>query len=173
MAKTILITGGTRSGKSRLAEEKARGFAPPRAYLATGSAGDGEMAERIARHRLRRGSDWETIEEGLLLPESLREHDGRYGVILVDCLTLWVSNLLFRYDGDGARVLAEAGRLRETLAALATPTILVTNEVGMGIVPENRLARLFRDLAGETNELVASAADEVYVCISGLPLRLK
>jgi adenosylcobinamide kinase / adenosylcobinamide-phosphate guanylyltransferase len=169
----ILITGGARSGKSRFAEAKALEFRSPLCYVATGSAGDAEMAERIARHRARRGKEWETVEEPLRLPEVLREHDGRYGCFLVDCLTLWISNLLFHHGEDRVSVLEEVRLLAETLPALATPVILVTNEVGMGIVPENRLARLFRDLAGEANEIVATAADEVYVCFSGLPLRLK
>ncbi|BEH11537.1 bifunctional adenosylcobinamide kinase/adenosylcobinamide-phosphate guanylyltransferase [Geobacter sulfurreducens subsp. ethanolicus] len=172
MAQIIFITGGARSGKSRLAEELAARRGAPLGYLATGSAGDGEMAERIARHRTRRGDSWTTIEEPLALAESLAAHDGRFAAILVDCVTLWLSNLLFSLD-DPARVLKEVELLTRTFSTLRTPLIIVSNEVGMGIVPENRLARQFRDLAGEANERIAAAADEVYVTFSGLPLRLK
>ncbi|BDV44412.1 adenosylcobinamide kinase/adenosylcobinamide phosphate guanyltransferase [Geotalea uraniireducens] len=172
MAKVIFISGGARSGKSRLAERLAAEFGAPRGYLATGGAGDAEMAERIERHRARRGSEWQTVEEPLALAAALREHDGRFRVLLVDCVTLWLTNLLLGSD-DGAGALAEVKELAALLPQLTTPVILVSNEVGMGIVPDNQLARRFRDLAGEANELLAAAADEVYVTFSGLPLRLK
>uniref|UniRef100_A0A831UC27 Adenosylcobinamide kinase n=1 Tax=Geobacter metallireducens TaxID=28232 RepID=A0A831UC27_GEOME len=172
MARVIFITGGARSGKSRLAERIADGFGAPLGYLATGAAGDGEMAERIARHRQRRGDAWTTIEEPLELAGALRENDGRFGAVLVDCVTLWLTNLLLAY-GDSGRCLERVRELTALFPLLATPVILVSNEVGMGIVPENRLARQFRDLAGEANELIAAAADEVHVTFSGLPLRLK
>ncbi|RNC69230.1 MAG: bifunctional adenosylcobinamide kinase/adenosylcobinamide-phosphate guanylyltransferase [Desulfuromonadales bacterium] len=172
MARIVFITGGARSGKSRLAEGLAAGFGAPLGYLATGSAGDGEMAERIARHQARRGDEWTTIEEPCDLSGALRENDGRFGAILVDCVTLWLTNLLFRYD-DPAAVLTDVEKLTALFPLLRTPVIFVSNEVGMGIVPENRLARQFRDLAGEANERIAAAADEVYVTFSGLPLRLK
>ena len=173
MGQVILITGGARSGKSRIAEGRVLSFGAPLCYVATGASGDAEMAERIARHRERRGPEWETLEEPLLLPEALRERDGRYSAFLVDCMTLWISNLLFRHEENPGEVLSAVRRLVETLPALVTPVVLVTNEVGMGIVPENRLARLFRDLAGEANEIIAAAADEVYVAFSGISLRLK
>lgn len=172
MAKVIFITGGARSGKSRLAEELARGYGAPMGYVATGSAGDGEMAERIARHRARRGLDWQTMEEPLALREVLAGHDGYFKVMLVDCITLWLTNLLLQRE-DPAPALAAVKNLTESFPLFATPLILVSNEVGMGIVPENRLARIFRDLAGEANELLGKAADEVYVMFSGMPLRLK
>jgi adenosylcobinamide kinase/adenosylcobinamide-phosphate guanylyltransferase len=172
MAKIIFITGGARSGKSRLAEEIAQRQGEPLLYVATGQAGDGEMAERIARHRERRGPAWQTIEEPQALAEVLTGHDGYFGAVLVDCVTLWLTNLLLATD-DSAAVLAQVRRLTALFGTLQTPVILVSNEVGMGIVPENRLARTFRDLAGEANELIAAAADEVYVMFSGLPLKLK
>lgn len=172
MTKVIFISGGARSGKSRLAERLAAEFGAPRGYLATGSAGDAEMAARIERHRARRGAEWQTVEEPLALAAALREHDGRFRVLLVDCVTLWLTNLLLASDG-GAGALAEVEALAALLPRLTTPVILVSNEVGMGIVPDNPLARRFRDLAGEANELLAAAADEVYVTFSGLPLRLK
>jgi adenosylcobinamide kinase/adenosylcobinamide-phosphate guanylyltransferase len=172
MSNIILITGGARSGKSRLAEELAARFGAPRGYLATAAAGDGEMAARIARHQARRGEEWQTLEEPCDILSVLRGHDGWFRVVLVDCVTLWLTNLLLRY-GDAARALAEVRALAAAFGELSTPLVLVSNEVGMGIVPENVLARSFRDLAGEANELLAAASDEVYVCFSGLPLKLK
>ena len=173
MAETILITGGTRSGKSRLAEELAARRGTPRLYLATGRAGDVEMAARIARHRERRGEEWQTIEEPLDLAGVLTGHDGWFRAVLVDCVTLWLTNLFFHHAEESGPVLEEVRRLATLLPTLQSPVILVTNEVGMGIVPDNSLARKFRDLAGETNEILAAAADEVYVTFSGLPLKLK
>jgi adenosylcobinamide kinase/adenosylcobinamide-phosphate guanylyltransferase len=172
MAKVIFITGGARSGKSRLAEQLAAGFGAPLGYIATGQAGDGEMAERIARHRARRGPDWQTMEEPIDLAGVIRGHDGHFQALLVDCVTLCLTNLLLKYD-DPTQALAEVRALVELLPVIRTPLILVSNEVGMGIVPDNRLARSFRDLAGEANELLAAAADEVYVTFAGLPLKLK
>ncbi len=172
MAKVIFITGGARSGKSRLAEQLAAGYGAPLGYIATGQAGDSEMAERIARHRARRGPDWQTMEEPLDLAGVIRGHDGHFQAMLVDCVTLWLTNLLLKYD-DATQALAEVRALVELFSVTRTPLILVSNEVGMGIVPDNRLARTFRDLAGEANELLAAAADEVYVTFSGLPLKLK
>jgi len=172
MSTTIFITGGARSGKSRLAERLAEGFGAPLCYIATGEARDGEMAERIDRHRQRRGSAWQTVEEPLQLVEAIREKDGRCRAILVDCITLWITNLLFHHDAVEP-VFVEVRTLAELLPTLQTPLILVSNEVGMGIVPENALARSFRDLAGHTNQILAEAADEAYVTISGIPLKIK
>lgn len=172
MAKVIFITGGARSGKSRLAEQLAAGYGAPLGYIATGQAGDGEMVERIARHLARRGPDWQTMEEPLDLVGVIRGHDGHFRVLLVDCVTLWLTNLLLKYD-DATQALAEVRALVELFPVIQTPLILVSNEVGMGIVPDNRLGRTFRDLAGEANELLAAAADEVHVIFAGLPLKLK
>lgn len=172
MARVIFITGGARSGKSRLAERLVADHGAPLGYVATGAGGDGEMAERIARHRARRGDDWTTVEEPLDLAGALASNDGRFNAVLVDCVTLWLTNLLLAWD-DPPRILTEIEKLTELFPALTTPLVIVSNEVGLGIVPENRLARQFRDLAGEANELIAAAADEVYVTFSGLPLRLK
>lgn len=172
MSRIIFITGGARSGKSRLAEELAGRLGGPLGYIATGEAKDAEMRERIARHRQRRGPAWQTVEEPLELADVVIEHDNQFNGMLVDCVTLWLANLLGKYT-DPQRVLAEVASFIALFAALKTPLFLVSNEVGMGIVPENALARTFRDLAGEANELLAKAADEVYVMFSGLPLRLK
>ncbi len=172
MAKSIFITGGARSGKSRLAESLAENEGNPLCYIATGRAGDTEMADRIAAHKARRGEKWNTVEEPVLLAEAIKTADGRFRAILVDCITLWLTNLLLA-DEDADRALEEVGKLAALLPELTTPLILVSNEVGMGIVPDNPLARTFRDLAGRANEILAEAADEVYVTISGMPLRLK
>jgi adenosylcobinamide kinase/adenosylcobinamide-phosphate guanylyltransferase len=172
MSEIIFITGGARSGKSRLAEELAERLGGPLGYIATGEPKDAEMQERITRHQERRGPAWQTIEEPLNLVKALREHDYRFNGMLVDCITLWLANLLGRYD-DPQKVLDGVVSFIAAFPALKTPLFLVSNEVGMGIVPENALARTFRDLAGEANELLANAADEVYVMFSGLPLKLK
>lgn len=177
MAVHTLITGGVRSGKSRLAEQHATAYGAPLCYLATAQALDDEMTERIAQHRIRRGPDWQTVEEPLLVPQTLALLDGRYRAILVDCITLWLTNLLLARDPDQIdledHILGDLHRLTATLREMSTPVILVTNEVGMGIVPEHRLGRLFRDLAGQANQLLAASCDEVYAVISGLPLKLK
>ena len=166
-SRIILVTGGARSGKSALAERLAGQFDMPRIYIATATAGDKEMRERIARHREIRGSGWRTVEESLDLAGALRRTDGQ-GVRLVDCLTLWLSNSI--RDDDFA---AETGPLCATLAAQKSPVVLVTNELGLGIVPENALARRFRDAHGLMNQAVAATADQVWMSVSGLPLRLK
>ena len=172
MSRIILVTGGARSGKSRFAERLALTFGTPLGYLATCESLDTEMDERVERHRKRRGLEWMTIEEPLRLTEMLAANDGRYRAVLVDCVTLWLSNLLLAHEKP-ERVMATVRELVEAAPKFVTPLIFVTNEVGMGIVPENRLARVFRDLAGEANELLATAADEVHVVFAGLPLRLK
>ena len=177
MAHTIFITGGARSGKSAYAEQLALGFGAPLGYLATARAWDREMDDRIARHRQRRGESWHTIEEPLALARALGDHDGQFRAILVDCLTLWLTNLLLQEEepGEGAeeRILAEVKLLEETLAAMTTPVIVVSNEVGLGIVPDNKLGRLFRDIAGRANQILAAAAHEAWMVVSGIPLRLK
>jgi len=177
MTLHTLITGGVRSGKSRFAESLAMTHGAPLCYLATAQALDSEMDERIRRHRNRRDAAWQTVEEPLLLPQTLARLDGSYRAILVDCITLWLTNLLLsRYPdqiGPEEDLLNDLHRLSATLREMSTPVILVTNEVGMGIVPEHRLGRLFRDLAGQANQILAASCGEVYAMISGLPLKLK
>jgi adenosylcobinamide kinase/adenosylcobinamide-phosphate guanylyltransferase len=177
MAQIIFITGGARSGKSSFAEKRAREFGAPLGYLATAQTLDSEMDERVRRHRQRRGGEWSTIEEPVYLPQALARCDGQYHAVLVDCLTLWLSNLLFKYEDAGERVEEriheDLQRLKGTLQGMVTPVILVSNEVGMGIVPDNAQARMFRDIAGSANQTLAGAADEVHAVISGIPLRLK
>ncbi len=177
MAYTIFVTGGARSGKSLFAEIRTQEFGAELVYLATAEALDSEMEERVKRHHERRGADWITIEEPIHLSQALARCDGQYRAILVDCVTLWLSNLLFKYE-DAAenieeRILEDLQRLKSTLHGMVTPVILVSNEVGMGIVPDNSLSRLFRDIAGTTNQALAATADEAHVVISGIPLKLK
>ncbi len=170
--RLALILGGTRSGKSGYALELAKNFSAPRLYLATAEAGDEEMAARIAKHRQDRGVGWDTIEVPLELTGAIAAAQGRYQVILADCLTLWLSNWLIR-GGDSTELQGVCLDLVNTLKKNATPTILVSNEVGWGIVPENRLAREFRDWAGWLHQLLAAAADLVVLMVAGLPLIVK
>lgn len=164
----ILITGGARSGKSTRAEARARAFPGKPVYVATAEALDAEMRERIAKHRARRGSAWLERETPLELVAALVETDGQ-GARLVDCLTLWLSNLMHA-ERDWEK---EAMLLAETLDRQNSPVVLVTNEVGLGIVPDNALARRFRDAAGILNQIVARVADEVEFVVAGLPMRVK
>lgn len=168
MAQTILITGGARSGKSAIAEARALALGPRATYIATAEAFDDEMRARIAQHQARRGDRWTTVQAPRTLVETLAATDGQ-GPRLVDCLTLWLTNLMLS-GGDWRR---EAERLVVALPLQADPVVLVTNEVGSGIVPENALARAFRDAAGELNQRVAAVAGEVILAVSGLPLRVK
>ena len=137
MAHNTLITGGARSGKSRFAEEMTLGFGGLACYLATAQALDDEMEERIHRHQFRRGNSWETIEEALMIPQTLARIDGIYSAILLDCVTLWLSNLLLSCDendpGCEEQVLSHVHRLATTLRGMSTPVVLVTNEVGQGL----------------------------------------
>ncbi|MGY4478246.1 bifunctional adenosylcobinamide kinase/adenosylcobinamide-phosphate guanylyltransferase [Bradyrhizobium sp. USDA 3364] len=164
----ILITGGARSGKSRRAELRARGFPGQPVYVATAEALDAEMDERIAKHRARRGNDWIEREVPLDLVDVLSATDGG-GARLVDCLTLWLSNLLHA-ERDWSR---EVTLLADALPRQRSPVIFVTNEVGLGIVPDNALARTFRDAAGLMNQMIAGVADEVEFVVAGLPMKLK
>lgn len=163
-----LVTGGARSGKSGYAERLARASGLPCRYLATAEAGnDAEMVDRIRHHREGRGEGWQTIEAPLDLAPALAAGTGT--VTLLDCATLWLSNHLLR----GHDPAAEAGRLLAALAAAPGPVVVVSNEVGGGIVPENALARRFRDEQGWLNQRLAAAAGLVVVVIAGLPLALR
>ena len=164
-----LVLGGARSGKSRFAEGLIAATPGPWVYLATGEAGDAEMAARIRHHRERRGEGWITIEETLDLPGALSRAAGESRAILVDCLTLWVSNLM----AASRDVTAETQRLITALPRTSSPIVFVANEVGLGIVPDNALARAFRDEAGRVNQAIAAAATRVYLIAAGLPLVMK
>ena len=163
-----LVLGGARSGKSAYAETLLADL-PEAIYLATAQAGDAEMAERIRTHRLRRGAAWATVEEPLDLAGALTLHCRAGRPLLVDCLTLWLTNVLLA-DLD---VDAAIDRLLSTLPGLPGPLVMVANEVGLGIVPDNALARAFRDHAGRLNRKVAALAGRVVFVAAGLPLVLK
>jgi len=169
-AKITLVLGGARSGKSRYAESVIAAlqpaFHPPWVYVATAQAGDAEMAERIAAHRARRGPNWKTVEALRDLPAALKSAQGP---VLVDCLTLWLSNLMLA-ESD---IDAETALLEQALAAAAAPVVLVANEVGSGIVPEHPLGRRFRDLQGALNQRIAARADRVVLVVAGIPLAVK
>ncbi len=164
----ILITGGARSGKSVIAEKITLAYGKDAHYIATAQAFDAEMAARIAEHQARRGLQWVTHSEPFDLVDTLRRTDGK-GPRLVDCLTLWLTNLML----DNRDWRAEGQALVTALAVQTDPVALVTNEVGSGIVPDNPLARAFRDAAGHLNQWVAAASDEVILAVAGLPLKVK
>ena len=162
------VLGGARSGKSRHAESMVTAYPAPWTYIATAQALDGEMQERIAEHRARRDDGWETLDVPFELAGALSSVEtGR--PVLIDCLTLWLTNVMLA-DRD---VEAEIRGLAEVLASPRGPWVVVANEVGLGIVPENALARRFRDAAGRLNQQVASQADEVLMMVAGLPLKVK
>jgi adenosylcobinamide kinase/adenosylcobinamide-phosphate guanylyltransferase len=173
MPPLTYITGGARSGKSAFAQNLAEACPGELLYVATAGIIDEEMARRVELHRQARGKRWRTLEEPLELAERLPKAAEGAGGVLLDCVTLWLTNLLFHHDEDRDRALCEAERFVATLPRIGAPLFIVSNELGQGIVPENRLARLFRDLAGEVNQRLAAAADEAWLVVSGLPVRLK
>ncbi|MEX1035209.1 MAG: bifunctional adenosylcobinamide kinase/adenosylcobinamide-phosphate guanylyltransferase [Sneathiella sp.] len=164
-----LILGGARSGKSRFAEDFVIKHGASQIYLATAEAYDSEMQSRIKQHRRDRGDRWTTIEESLSLAEALKIHSQATNIILVDCLTLWLSNLM----GHDLSIETEIDKLITVLSELPGPVVLVSNEVGQGIVPDNALARAFRDHAGRLHQRLAEIAEEVYFITAGLPQKLK
>ena len=172
MAKQIiLVTGGARSGKSKYAEQRAQELGGRRLYIATAEAKDDEMAQRITEHKKRRGNDWATIEEPVELSSVLLAQRGRTDCALVDCLTIWLSNLLLHRDAEYAGEQVE--QLVENLPRLDFHVVFVTNEIGWGIVPDNALARQFRDLAGRANQRIAESAHEVVLTVAGVPMVVK
>lgn len=165
-----LVLGGARSGKSRYAEGLVRSRPGPYLYLATARVWDEEMAERVAQHRADRASDgWTTVEEPLDLTGTLRRHAAPGTGILVDCLTLWLTNLMM----EERDLPAECAALAELLPTLPGRVVLVSNEVGLGIVPDNAMARRFRDHAGRLHQSVAGVAGRVVLTVAGLPLAVK
>lgn len=163
------IIGGARSGKTSFALKKAEGFQGRKIYMATAEALDPEMEERIKRHKAER-TGWETLEEPRELASRIVSVKDA-SVIIIDCLTLWVTNLIASGDDDGD-IIMKAGALAEECGRGA-PVIAVSNEVGLGIVPDNALARRFRDLAGKVNQITAANASEVYMVAAGIPLKMK
>ncbi len=173
----IFVTGGARSGKSKYAEGLAGSLGEKVIYLATAQALDTEMEERIQKHRQRRPGDWTTIEEPLEIPEVIAKYQSRT-TILLDCLTLYLSNLFFKYEAlppnsQEQTIGAKIAVLAETIKRSNVNIIIVSNEIGWGVVPENNMSRRFRDLAGSANQTIAAVCDEVYLLVSGLPIRIK
>jgi adenosylcobinamide kinase / adenosylcobinamide-phosphate guanylyltransferase len=178
MAEMIFVTGGCRSGKSTFARKLAESLPGPRAFLATCPILDEEMADRVGRHREeRQGGQWDTLEETVRL-DAVLARPGNYRVFLLDCLSLWVNNLLYE-AGQSNRSLGEADierHCRKIISASSPHSyslVIVSNEVGMGIVPDNALARQYRDLLGRANQVMAEAAGKVIFMVSGIPLRIK
>ncbi len=167
--RSHFVLGGARSGKSRFAQARAEAWSLDLVFVATGQPFDNEMIDRITRHQADRGPRWSTIEAPVELATAILEHSRPNRLLLIDCLTLWTSNLLL-----GDRDISAASReLTEAISTAQGPLILVANEVGLGIVPDNALARRFRDEAGRINQAVAAIAEEVTFVAAGLPLKMK
>jgi adenosylcobinamide kinase/adenosylcobinamide-phosphate guanylyltransferase len=169
IARSLLVLGGARSGKSAYAQSLAEAYGSDRLYLATAAAGDEEMAARIARHQTERGQGWTTLEEPLDIAAALLTNAQAGRVVVVDCLTLWLSNLMLAGRDPGLATTA----LADAIGQLAGPVIFVSNEVGMGLVPDNKLGRDFRDWQGRANREIGAACDVVIFVAAGLPLQLK
>lgn len=178
MTRIILVTGGNRSGKSNYAQKLAESLSGRRIYIATCPVIDSEMAARVKKHREARApSAWDTIEAPLDLTGAVKNAGGN-STLLIDCLTLWVNNVLYEAQQEGRNITEEqitalCGNIIRTCRQRDGTVIFVTNEVGMGIVPDNPLAREFRDLAGRCNQTIAAEADEVWFIVSGIPMKIK
>ena len=167
--RLTLVLGGARSGKSRHAEGLVAAFPAPWLYIATAEGLDDEMRQRIAEHRARRGAAYETLDVPLELPEAIGRQNGPHGVLLIDCLTLWLSNVMLA----GRDPAAARAKLLQALRGADKPIVAVSNEVGLGLVPDNALGRRFRDEQGRLNAEVAALADHVVFMAAGLPMVLK
>jgi adenosylcobinamide kinase/adenosylcobinamide-phosphate guanylyltransferase len=170
--QVILVGGGTRSGKSEYALTIARRLGTARLFVATAQPGDEEMRERIRRHREARGSDFKTIEEPLAIAEAFRRVEQPDAVVVLDCLTLWLSNLLLLGKEPG-EILRHVEEFAEVLGRRRVHCVIVTSEVGLGLVPETALGRVFRDITGLAHQRLADLADEVYLGVLGVMLRVK
>ena len=179
MARLVLVTGGCRSGKSAFAQRLAESLPGRRAYLATAPIIDEEMRQRVERHRqARAAAEWQTIEAPLDLAGAIASAAGQFDVVLIDCLTLWLNNLMFQADQAGQSfteddAAAKCDTLLASCRGFVGTIVIVTNEVGMGIVPDNTIARRYRDLVGRANQVVAASADSVHFVVSGITLTLK
>ncbi|MDH4028911.1 MAG: bifunctional adenosylcobinamide kinase/adenosylcobinamide-phosphate guanylyltransferase [Nitrospirota bacterium] len=171
------IIGGARSGKSSFALQKASEISGRKAFIATAEAFDDEMKARIESHMAERGGEWDTYEEAIKVARVVNEVKNRYSVAVLDCLTIWLSNLLIRTEAEAQKDQTIKETLRSFTGSIKDlgdlRLFIVSNEVGMGIVPENRLARQFRDLAGRLNQDMAQLADEVYMVTAGIPIKIK
>ncbi len=175
--KITFVIGGARSGKSSFALKKASDIRGQKMFIATAEALDDEMKDRIMKHRIERDSEWETCEEPIQISEALLKIKDKYGTAVLDCLTVWLSNLLAREQIAGPPQETVHEAVRKFLDTLGNPgnldLFIISNEVGLGIVPNNKLARQFRDLAGELNQKIAEIADEVYLVTAGIPVKIK
>lgn len=172
MKEIILVTGGCRSGKSRFALDYINQHYENKVFLATAEALDDEMKSRIQRHQAERGPEWTTLEEPTAVTEKLASLGEKYQALLIDCLTLWITNLLMA-EVTEADILKRADELAESLQNIPQSVVVVTNEVGSGIVPENQMSREFRDLAGAVNQKMAACADAVVFTVAGIPQVIK
>ncbi|MBI3811017.1 MAG: bifunctional adenosylcobinamide kinase/adenosylcobinamide-phosphate guanylyltransferase [Nitrospirae bacterium] len=173
MNRLTLILGGARSGKSRFAMEHGKTSGVSKYYIATAQALDAEMIRRIKEHRRQRPSDWTTIEEPLNLSEALQSVQGKADIAVIDCLTLWLSNLLIKTNGDEKKMEAEIDRFIRVATRLDLSVVAVSNEVGLGIVPADPMSRLFRDMAGILHQRFAEACHEVYWMTAGIAVKIK
>jgi len=172
MGNIIFITGGARSGKSNFALTIAKKKKGKVAFIATAQAKDAEMKERIALHKARRPKNWATFEEPYNLEGCIRDIGHSFKTVIIDCLTLWVTNLIMK-KADDACIEKEALKMLDAINKSRINCIFITNEIGSGIVPDNKLARRFRDIAGRIDQLVAQHANEMYLMVSGIPLKIK
>lgn len=172
MNKTYLVIGGCRSGKSRHALHMAEQVSGQKIFIATCIPQDKEMEQRVMHHQRQRASIWKTVEAPIFLPDAISKQGLKGNVLLVDCLTLWINNLIMD-DRNAAKIDNHIIDLIRALDEAECPVILVSNEVGCGIVPENKLARRFRDIAGFTNQKVAGCVDRVIWMVAGLPVKIK
>jgi len=171
--KSVFVLGGCRSGKSSYALETAEKYsADHKVFIATCLPRDDEMKLRVTRHQQERSRHWHTVEAPIHVPEAIVAAGGEGGILLVDCLTLWISNLLME-NQDSDQILNQVQSLTRAVTSAACPVILVSNEVGTGIVPENELARQYRDLVGSTNQTVAECVDQVVWVVAGIPVTIK
>lgn len=181
--RVILIIGGARSGKSRFAAELALKSGGPVLFVATAEAGDEEMKQRIEEHRRERPADWATLEVTTHIGSHIGQKIGKARVVVVDCITLLVNNIFSQYTDRSSeqidahlieeKLTSEINGLVECINQVDAGFIIVTNEVGLGLVPANRVGRLYRDLLGRANQILAQRADEIYIMLAGLPLRIK
>ena len=186
--RMILVTGGARSGKSRYAEQLTMAAGGRWLYIATGKVFDAEMARRVEKHKERRGDRWDTYEDHRRIDAFLREHRADYQSALLDCVTTFLTDILFDslgdvpedfdfskpdYDRVQEEALAYMGRVLDAADEASLPLILVTNEIGMGVIPDTPLGRAFRDMAGIMNQYLAERAEAVYLMVSGIPVRIK
>lgn len=174
--KIVFVTGGAKSGKSSFALNEVSGIEGKKAFIATAEALDEEMEKRIQRHKVERGNEWDTHEEPLEVSRVIGDLQGKYSAVILDCLTLWLSNAMIRTERVEERVrelIKALKQMKDSHGSGQSVLYIISNEVGMGIVPENPMAREFRDLAGGLNQKIAKIADEAYLVVAGIPIKIK